>query len=124
MKYVFVLLSFSFLGACTTTTIDQYRQADTFIGIEESVVVLGRRHNSDYETEPGFVDCVADFLGNDKSVNVVAESDFVDAMYPWFEARTAPLRLSSLGKLRQKGPAAAKMDDFGVRYIVWIDGST
>lgn len=123
-KLTLLLLSFSLLGACTTTTIDQYRQGDTFLSEGETVVVLGRRHNSDYETEPGFVDCVSEYLSKDKQVTVVSEADFVDGMYPWFEARTAPLRLSSLDKLKQKSPAASKMDDFGIRYIVWIDGST
>ena len=51
--------------------IDQRRESSTSIELDESIVILGRRHNSEYETEEDFVDCV----GN--SINKANESDRV-----------------------------------------------
>src|SRR5690554_5718243 len=52
------------LGACTTTEIDQFRQTATSISSDESIVILGRRQKSDYETESNFVDCVGSVVAS------------------------------------------------------------
>ena len=44
------------LASCTSTTVDEFRQGATGINSDESVVILGRRHSSDYETRAEFVD--------------------------------------------------------------------
>lgn len=113
------------LSACTTTEIDQFRQADTQINSDESIVILGRRHSSSYETELDFVECVGSVVasGND-GINVIPESVFLDEMFPFFEPRTAPMRTDHLEQLMQQDVAAAKLEDFGVEYIVWVDGLT
>ena len=46
------------LASCTSTTVDEFRQGETGINSDESIVILGRRHSSDYETRAEFVDCV------------------------------------------------------------------
>ena len=113
------------LSACTSTTVDEFRQGETGIENHESIVILGRRQASDYETRSEFVDCVGEHMGNGtNSISVVPEQEFVDAMFPWFEPRTAPLRTSDLEKLMAEEVVAQKMDEFGVRYIVWLDGFT
>lgn len=113
------------LAACTSTTVDQFRQAETGIESHESVVILGRRQASDYETRSEFVSCVGDHLKRgDNAISVIPEQEFVDAMFPWFEPRTAPLRTRDLEKLMSEEVVAQKMDEFGVRYIVWLDGFT
>lgn len=113
------------LSACTSTTVDEFRQGETGIENHESIVILGRRQASDYETRSEFVDCVGEHMGNGtNSIRVVPEQEFVDAMFPWFEPRTAPLRTSDLEKLMAEEVVAQKMDEFGVRYIVWLDGFT
>ena len=48
------------LAACTTTTVDEFRQGETGIESHESVVILGRRQGSSYETREEFVDCVGE----------------------------------------------------------------
>jgi len=119
------LLLIGALSACTSTTVDEFRQGETGIENHESIVILGRRQASDYETRSEFVDCVGEHMGNGtNSISVVPEQEFVDAMFPWFEPRTAPLRTSDLEKLMAEEVVAQKMEEFGVRYIVWLDGFT
>jgi hypothetical protein len=113
------------LSACTTTEIDQFRQAETEISGDESIVILGRRHGNSYETELDFVECVGDVVasGND-GINVIPEETFLDEMFPFFEPRTAPMRTDHLAQLMEQDVAAEKLEDFGVEYIVWLDGET
>ena len=113
------------LASCTSTTVDEFRQGATGISSYESVVILGRRHSSDYETRAEFVDCVGERMttGND-ALSVIPEKQFVDAMFPWFEPRTAPLRTRDLERLMSEPVVAEKMAEFGVRYMVWLDGFT
>jgi hypothetical protein len=113
------------LASCTSTTVDEFRQGATGISSDESVVILGRRHSSDYETSAEFVDCVGERMttGND-ALSVIPEKQFVDAMFPWFEPRTAPLRTRDLERLMSEPVVAEKMAEFGVRYMVWLDGFT
>jgi hypothetical protein len=113
------------LASCTSTTVDEFRQGETGINSDESIVILGRRHSSDYETRAEFVDCVGERMtsGND-SISVIPEKEFVDAMFPWFEPRTAPLRTRDLERLMAEPVFADKMAEFGVRYMVWLDGFT
>jgi hypothetical protein len=113
------------LASCTSTTVDEFRQGDTGIGSDESVVILGRRQASDYETRSEFVQCVGERMTRgDDSIRVVPEQEFVDAMFPWFEPRTAPLRTHDLEQLMAEDVVATKMNEFGIRYIVWLDGFT
>ena len=118
-------LSVVLLASCTSTTVDEFRQGATGINSDESVVILGRRHSSDYETRAEFVDCVGERMttGND-ALSVIPEKQFVDAMFPWFEPRTAPLRTRDLERLMSEPVVADKMAEFGVRYMVWLDGFT
>lgn len=121
---IFALLLVS-LTSCTSTTIDEFRQGETGIESGESVVILGRRQASDYETRSEFVNCVGERMNRgEDAVNIIPEQEFLDAMFPWFEPRTAPLRTRDLGRLMTEEVVASKMLEFGVRYIVWLDGFT
>jgi len=113
------------LASCTSTTVDEFRQGETGIESHESVVVLGRRQASDYETRSEFVECVGDRMTRgDNALSVVPEQEFIDAMFPWFEPRTAPLRTRDLEQLMAEDVVANKMNEYGIRYIVWVDGFT
>lgn len=113
------------IASCTSTTVDEFRQGETGIESHESVVILGRRQASDYETRAEFVDCVGNRISRgDNAINVVPEQEFIDAMFPWFEPRTAPLRTRDLERLMGEDVVAEKMGEFGIRYIVWVDGHT
>jgi hypothetical protein len=122
----FVLPLLLFLCSCTTTEIDEFRQSSTSINnADETIVILGRRQNNNYETEQSFVGCVADVVSRgDNSITVVDEQEFLDAMFPFFEPRTAPMRTGHLEQLMSMDVAAERLDEFGIEYIVWLDGIT
>ena len=120
-----LLLMLGVLVSCTSTTIDEFRQGETGIESDEAIVILGRRQASDYETRSEFVSCVGERMTRgDNAIRVVPEQEFVDAMFPWFEPRTAPLRTRDLERLMAEDVIAEKMNDFGIRYMVWLDGFT
>lgn len=114
------------LSACkSTTVIDETRQAPTSINSDESVVVLGRRISGAHETENDFISCVGESLDKgEHAINVIPEKQFVDSMYPYFEASTAPMDVKNLTNLVQNPAIARKFNDYKIRYFVWIDGST
>ena len=113
------------LSGCVTATVQQVREASTGIGEDDLVVVLGRRHKTSSETETDFVDCVSDQIARKTdAVNVMSESQFVDAVFPWFEPRTAPLDVGDLSKVISRPLVAERIDEIGVRYLVWIEGNT
>lgn len=121
MAFLFGVLVVS----CTTTTVDEFRQGETGIESHESIVILGRRQGSSYETREEFVDCVGDKVARgSRGIRVVPEKQFIDSMFPWFEPRTAPLRTSDLQILMEEELVANKIAEYGIRYIVWLDGQT
>jgi hypothetical protein len=112
-------------GGCVNATIEQYQQSAAVMDSEDRIVVLGRRHNNGYETEVGFVDCVGDSLARGSTgVAVVPEEQFVDELFPWFEPRTAPLDTDDLPGLLANPLVADRIERQGLRYLVWLDGST
>ena len=114
-----------FLANCTSTTVDEFRQGETGIESDESIVILGSRQASDYETRSEFVECVGERMTRGEgAISVVPEQEFIDAMFPWFEPRTAPLRTGDLEQLMAEDVVARKMNEFRIRYIVWVDGRT
>lgn len=115
------------LSGCVTSTVDEMVfNTPTVESMEDaSVVILGRRHASDYETEPDFIKCVGDHISRgNRSVEVIGELEFMNALYPWFEPRTAPLRPSDIDRLLLQPPVAEKLADLKTEYMIWIDGST
>ena len=121
-----LLTALCLLTGCVTSTVDEMVFNEPTEGIGDStVVILGRRHASDYETEPDFIRCVGKHIsGRDKSIEVMGELEFINELYPWFEPRTAPLRPQDIDKLMVHPPVAAKMAELKTEYMIWIDGST
>ena len=113
-------------SGCVTSTVDEMVFNEPVEGIGDStVVILGRRHASDYETEPDFINCVGKHItARDRSIEVIGELDFLNALYPWFEPRTAPLTPQDIDKLMAHPPVAARMAELKTEYMIWIDGST
>lgn len=113
------------LGACSSVTIDEYQRSATDLEAHESIVLLGRRHSPDYETEPDLVDCVGKIISsNNSGIEVIGERQFVDQLYPWFEPRMAPLKPERLMQLRSNKALQARVTQMNIRYMVWIDGQT
>jgi len=118
----------SWLVACmSTTVIDEHKVATALppAAGDESVVVLGRRYGSGQETEIDFISCIDEHLASgDDGLNVIPEQQFVDSLYPYFEASTAPMNVKNLDRLVQNTVVAEKFRDYNLRYLVWIDGFT
>ena len=108
---------------CTVTKIDERRITTATVQSGDTVVVLGRRHSSDYETEPDFIRCVGHGVER-AGARVLPELEFMNTFYPWFEPRTAPMSLKRFQALRNKPLFAQRLRESSLRYIVWVDGQT
>ena len=115
-----------FAQGCVTAKVDEMVFNEPTEGIgESSVVILGRRHASDYDTEPDFVECVGDHIrSRDRDITVIDELDFLNSLYPWFEPRTAPLKPRDLERMLEHEPVAMKMAELKTEYMIWLDGNT
>ena len=113
------------LSGCVTATVQEVREAHTGIDAGDRVVVIGRRHKTNSETETDFIDCVSEQITrDDDGVDVMSASDFVDAVFPWFEPRTAPLDVDDLSNVISRPLVAERIDEIGVRYLIWVEGHT
>ncbi len=122
---LFILLLIT-LSACTTINIDQVKLEDTVPLVEgDAMVILGRHHSPEFETEASLISCLAGKLRNGtQSVNIIPQAEFVDAFYPWFEARTAPLHPNKLKRVLDLPQVAKQIEKLNIRYFVWVEGST
>ena len=114
------------LGGCVTATVQEIRESATGMGATDSIVVLGRRGRpQNAETELDFVSCVSRNMGSGKNkLKVIEEDVFVDALFPWFEPRTAPVNTSDLPELMALPALTGRLNELGLRYLVWVQGST
>ncbi len=119
---VSILLS----GCMSHTVINEYRATKTVsLDKHDTIVILGRRYSGDYETEHNFVQCIGNQLSTGAKVfNVIPEKHFVDSLYPYFEAGTAPSDIKRLGTLVNNPLIAKKLTELGLRYFIWVDGTT
>jgi hypothetical protein len=119
-------LSLAMLTGCgTTARMEPYKQTNSVIGDGEQVVVLARRHHATHEAEQRFVDCISDALARGSNgLEVHPSTEFEDRLYPWFEPSTAPLNTDELEDLFEKPGVLEQVRLTGVRYVIWLDGST
>ena len=123
-KVLLILLSSTLVG-CVTARVEEQRSANTGIQSEEALVILGRASYNDRETEESFTDCLEEALSSgEQAVTLVDEKVFKDALYPWFEPRTAPTTSDELEGLFQQPGVAEQIQLSNVRYLAWIDGDT
>ncbi len=120
------LLYLMLAGGCVTATVQQVRESSTGMTETESVVVLSRKTRpTQEETEAKFVNCISkNMSGGKQRVNVVAEQEFRDALFPWFEPRTAPANASDLPELISQPELAERLESLGLRYLIWVQGDT
>ena len=120
------LMSVAMLGGCVTASVDEMTFDTATAGMTDGgLVILGRRHAPDYDTEPDFIDCIGGHISRgSESISVIPERQFVDSLYPWFEPRTAPLSIESVGRLMVLPTVASRLQELNVSYMVWIDGRT
>ena len=126
LRIVAIAAAVPLLGACgITSRIEPYKQTDAVIAEGEHVVILARKQHSTHEAEEEFVQCLSDGLANGKKgLDVHSTKEFEDKMYPWFEPSTAPLSTEDLSVLLDRPGVLDQVRSTGVRYVVWVDGST
>ena len=77
------------------------------------------------QTEGSLVNCIGGRLSRGTGqIRIIPEREFVDLMYPWFEARTAPLSPKRLKAVLDRPLLAQRVSDLNIRYFVWVEGST
>ena len=116
----------SFLSACSVTArMEPYKQTNSVIGEGERVVILARKHHATHETEADFVDCISEALADGRDgLEVHSTTEFENQLYPWFEPSLAPLDTDDLSALLEKPGVLERVQTTGVRFVVWLDGST
>lgn len=124
-RYLSLVLAAVLVTGCVTSSVEQIqiRPMASAPSSDESVVVLGREHGSQHQTEADFSSCVAGRLRS-KGLTIHPAEDFRDALFPWFEPRTAPLTTGRLPQLFSDQVVVDRLRRTGVRYVVWLDGIT
>jgi len=120
-----LLLTIAITSGCITSRIEDVREASTGIGEGEGVVIMAKSYHLGNETEAKFIACVGDAVGRGRDgLRVIPNTEFVDALFPWFEPRTAPADTKGLPALMQRKGVQEMIREKGVRYIIWLDGDT
>jgi len=114
------------LPGCMQSRVEESRELHTKITKDEAVVILAKPQIEGAGAEDGFMNCVGGGLAGrgDSAITVRNNKDFVDSMFPWFEPQTAPARPEAVEALLTRPGVAEKVAASGVRYVVWLDGST
>jgi hypothetical protein len=113
------------LSGCVTSRVEDVRQTTTGLNDGEGVVIMAKSYHLGNETEADFISCVGNSIGRGSSgLRVIPNEEFVDALFPWFEPRTAPAETKGLPELMRRPGVPEMIANKGVRYIVWLDGTT
>lgn len=120
-----VVASAGLLAGCMTAKLDENRFVPTHIASDEGLVILAKPQVEGTGAEEDFMGCVGDKLKGGKApMKVYANQDFQNALFPWFEPSTAPVRAEGVTQLLNRPKVAKRLGETGVRYVVWMDGNT
>jgi hypothetical protein len=112
------------LTGCMQARIEESREMATPMTKGDRVVILAKPQIEGAGAEDEFMDCVSENMGGRHGVDVHDNNEFVDKMFPWFEPSTAPQRPEAMSALLARPGVADQVSASGVRYVVWLDGST
>jgi hypothetical protein len=112
------------LSGCMQARIEESREAATPLEKGDRVVILAKPQIEGAGAEDDFMDCVSSGIASGHHVAVHDNNEFVDRMFPWFEPSTAPQRPEALSALLARPGVSDQVTASGVRYVVWLDGST
>jgi hypothetical protein len=112
------------LGGCMQARIEESRELATPLAKGERVVILAKPQIEGAGAEDEFMDCIGANLGDDSELSVHDNNEFVDKMFPWFEPSTAPAKPEAMSALLARPGVAEQISESGVRYVVWLEGST
>lgn len=120
-----IAISYS-CAACTTINVDHIVLEENLnVRDGDGVVILGRHHSAEIETEFSLVDCLGGQLKRSvTNLKIIPETQFVDDFYPWFEARTAPQHPLKMRKIFDQPGVSERIEELGIRFFVWVEGST
>lgn len=128
------------VAGCMTSKVDETRQVAAAIQANESIVILKKPQLEGVGTEGEFLSCVQEKLGGELvhpqdgqsashakggvPFKIYGEQEFTDALFPWFEPSTAPANAAGLKSVLARPGVTERLQQIGVRYVVWLDGST
>ena len=113
------------LSGCMHARTEESRQLSTPISAAEAIVVLAKPQVEGAPAEDRFMDCLSDHLAQGrKAIKVHGNDAFVDKLFPWFEPGTAPSKAEAVTALLARPGVSERIAETGVRYVVWLDGST
>lgn len=120
-----VFICIALYGCKSHTVIDKHEQMPMSIASGDSVVLLSRSTRLAESGDHDFVSCVGDLLETrNNSLDVIRETEFVDAMYPWFESTTALTDVAMLGSLFENEAVRDRFKELAIKYLIWIEGRT
>ncbi len=125
LRCLALALSATLSSACMTSRVEESKNAATGIGSDESVVILSTSYHKGKAVEEDFVSCVSEQVQTGQGrIAVFPERQFTDALFPWFEPRTAPQTPEALPELLQRPGVSQRIEEHGIRYVVWLNGGT
>jgi hypothetical protein len=119
-------LAVATLGSgCMTSRVEESKNTATGIAAGESVVILATSYHKGKAVEEDFISCVSERIQRGNApIPVFPERRFTDALFPWFEPRTAPQTAEALPELLARPGVGERIESNGIRYVVWINGAT
>jgi hypothetical protein len=126
LKPLLIFICLLLITSCgLSARVEPFMDAQGSLGQNESVVILGRKHQATYQTESTLISCVASNLSSgSNSIPIYPTRSFEDLLFPWFEPSLAPLTTDDFALLLENDLVFNSINTSGVRYIVWLDGST
>jgi hypothetical protein len=113
------------LAACMTAKLDENRMLPMHIAKGEGVVILAKPQVEGTGAEQDFMSCVGGKLSHGSDgINVYGNEEFQNTMFPWFEPSVAPVRAENVTSLLDRPKVSRRLEETGVRYVVWLDGNT
>jgi len=120
-----VLSGLALLAGCTTSRVEVVRDTASAVEARGAIVVLARRDEQSVEPEESFLKClVGKIRDKDGRLQTYPEQDFLDALFPWFEPRTAPKTVNGLAPIVTRPAVTRRLRETGARYLVWVQGHT
>jgi hypothetical protein len=119
------LALFALLAGCMTAKLDENRMTPMHIAKGEGVVILAKPQVEGTGAEQDFMSCVGGKLAHGSDgINVYGNEEFQNTMFPWFEPSVAPVRAENVASLLDRPKVSRRLEETGVRYVVWLDGNT
>jgi len=112
-------------AGCMQARTEESREMPTKIASGEAIVILAKPQVEGAPTEDGFMNCVGGGLaGGKEHLQVRSDTQFKDALFPWFEPGTAPAKPEAVATVLSHPGVSEKVATTGVRYVVWLNGKT